>query len=263
MSTEETRFFQFLAGERQGEVLVFDRIEQDGADVYLCFKDESRCNEDLVLPINKREYSHELMAEVENPANIWSFDIKWVGREEEKWSMPEDSPDGERHLVQPFVQGRKKVIPIAPKKSKAKFGAITNQVTPAPAPVNPLLNDPVWLMMDKAKKFDTDVEMKITISLPTKSLYDVAKESFEEGDSKVIEYIIENLDNQKLKDSLKTALMEAYGEEIKSLVPELEIPGIDLGEPVAVVESIVRDATEDEIPEDIKKQRVDYEKIKD
>lgn len=262
MSTEETRFFQFLAGERQGEVLVFDRIEEDDGDVYLCFKDDSRCNEDLILPINKREYSSELMAEVENPKNIWTFDTKWVGREEEKWSRPEDSPDGEVHLVQPFVQGRKQTTPIPPRKSKAKFGAISNYVAPAPpAPVNPLLNDPVWLMMDKAKKFDTDVEMIVTISLPTKSLYDVAKESFDEGGSKVIEYIIENLDNQKLKESLKTALMDAYGEDT-SIVPELNIPEMDLGEPVAVVEPIIRKATEDEIPEDIKKQRVDYEKIK-
>jgi len=269
MSTEETRFFQFLAGERKGEVLIFDRIEQDGGDVYLCFKDDSRCNEDLILPINKREYSNELMAEVESPSNIWTFDEKWVGRIEEKWSSPEDTPDGEIHLVQPFVPGRKQITPIPPRKSTAKFGAISNHVTPAPAPppvtVNPLVGDPVWLMMDKAKKFDTDVEMKITISLPTKSLYDVAKESFDEGGSKVIEYIIENLDNQKLKESLKTALMEAYGEEIKSIVPELEIPTMDLGEPVAVEEPVVRTATAEEIKElgdREQKRRVELEEEK-
>ena len=36
-------------------------------------------------------------------------------------------------------------------------------------------------MMDKAKKFETEVEMNLTISLPAKSLYDVADESFEDG----------------------------------------------------------------------------------
>jgi len=116
------------------------------------------------------------------------------------------------------------------------------------------MNDPVWLMMDKAKKFDTDVEMSVTISLPTKSLYEVAKESFEEGGEKVIEYIINNLDNQKLKDSLKMALREAYGEVQK--VPEIPY----MIEPEAVEEPIIREAKEEEIPESIKKQRVKYEK---
>lgn len=257
MSTEEMRFFQYLAGERKGEVLVFDKNEEEDGIIYLCFKEGSRCNEDLVLPLNKREYTSELMAEVENHSNIWTFEEKWVGRQEEKWSSPEDTPDGEIHLVQPFVKGKKLVTPVPPKKTKAKFGGDLSHVTttpaPAPEPVNPLVNDPVWLMMEKAKKFDTDVEMSITISLPTKALYEVAKESFEEGGSKVIEYIIENLDNKKLKDSLKSALEEAYGEA--PLIPEvveqppLEISPLDLGEPIAIEEPVVRTATEDEIKE--------------
>ena len=73
------------------------------------------------------------------------------------------------------------------------------------------MSDPVWVMMEKAKKFDTEVEMTLNIALPSKSLFDVADESFEEGGQKVIEYIIDNLDDSKLKDALKVALREAYG----------------------------------------------------
>lgn len=246
MSTEDKRFFQFLAGERQGEIVVYDHIEEEDGMVFVCFKDQSRCNEDLIIPINERNYNNQLMAEVENSTNIWKFDTKWIGRQEEKWSPPEESPDGVSHLVSPRIEGRKQVTPIPPRKSTGNFGQINKTIESAkPAPPTPQqqnANDPVWLMMDKAKKFDTDVEMAVTISLPTKSLYEVAKESFENGGEKVIEYIISNLDNQKLKDSLKIALKEAYG-EVGEMIKEL-------GEPIAIEEPIIVDAT---TPADIMK----------
>lgn len=255
MNKEDTRFFQFLAGERQGEVLIYDHIEEEDDMVFVCFKDQSRCNEDLIVPLGNREWNGELMAEVSstNSENLWTFDVKYVGRQEEKWSPPEESPDGVSHLVQPFFPGKKKVTPRPPKKVKSVFGTIDKHIEKAPTPEErPKYDgDPVWLMMDKAKKFDTNVEMTVTISLPAKSLYEVAKESFEEGGSKVIEYIIENLDNQKLKDSLKVALEDAYGE------PHREDPPEYLQEPEAIQEPEIRPATEEEIAilgtEEIKK----------
>ena len=237
MSKEGTRFFQFLAGERQGEVLVYDHIEEEDDMVFVCFKDQSRCNEELIVPIGNRDWQGKLMAEVSstNGDNLWTFDEKWVGRQEERWSPPEESPDGVSHLVQPFVPGKKKTTPRPPRKIKSVFGSIDKHIEAVPTKEErPKYDgDPVWLMMEKAKKFDTDVEMTVTISLPTKSLYEVAKESFEEGGAKVIEYIIENLDNQKLKDSLKTALREAYGEITP--MPDQRF----LQEPIAIEEPVI------------------------
>jgi len=90
-------------------------------------------------------------------------------------------------------------------------------------------------MMDKAKKFDTVIEMNLIVSLPSKALYNVAEESFEEGGDKVIEYIIRNLDDQKLKDSLRRALKEAYGNEFSKEIKD----SFNLKEPEAVEESVI------------------------
>jgi hypothetical protein len=227
MENSNQRFFQYLASERQGEILVFDRIEQEDGINFVCFKDGSRCNEELIIPINERTWSTQLMAEIESPRNCWTFKEEWVGRQEERWSAPEEAPDGVSHLVQPFVQGRKKVTPIPPKPSKSAFGQINSFSSESNATIaggskaqhqasnselGVDLSDPVYLMMGKAKKFDTAVEMSLIVSLPSKALYDVAKESFENGGDKVIEYIIRNLDDKKLKSSLKDALKSAYGE---------------------------------------------------
>ena len=205
---EQRRFFQFLAGERKGEVVVFDKIEEDEGIIFVCFKDGSRCNEELILPLNERKWSAQLMAEVDSPSNVWTFKEEWVGRQEERQEM---DADGRMQIVQPFIEGRKKVTPIPPKPTKSSFGQVNSfsqgsntnlsqgtnvQQRASNDELGVVSNDPVYLMMDKAKKFDTVIEMNLIVSLPSKALYNVAEESFEEGGDKVIEYIIRNLDDQ-------------------------------------------------------------------
>lgn len=229
----DLRYFQYIAGERAGEVLIFDKIEQDDDLNFVAFKDGSRCNEELILPLNNTAWEGKLMAEVSDPNNIWKFKTEWVGREEEVW---ETNKDGEKVCVQPFVEGRKKVTAIPPKKTESKFGQIT-EIAPVQTPIKQTINtqDPVFIMLDKAKKYDIVVPMELTIALPSKSLYNVAKESFEDGSSKVIEYIINNLDDTKLKNSLKIALLSAY--------EEIEISNNTLFEPQLVDQPIIGEPT--------------------
>lgn len=226
---QDVRYFQFLAGSRNGEVVIFDKIEEEDGMVFICFRDGSRCNEELILPLNSTVYTSELMAEVDNPSNLWTIKEEWVGRQEEKWAWQDETNHGEEKVcIQPFVEGKRKIIPIPPRPSKSKFGQINTfnttapqpnalssseiktqqQASTAPQPSN--LNDPIWLMCEKAKKFEQEITMNLTVTLPKQSLYDVAKESFEEGGPKVIEYIIHNLDDKLIKESLKRALLEAY-----------------------------------------------------
>ncbi len=207
----ENRYFQYIAGERCGEVLIYDKVEQDDDLTFVTFKDGSRCNEELIVPLNDTFYEGKLMAEVSDPENLWKIRTEWVGREEERW---ETNKDGEHVCVQPYVEGRKKIIAMPPRKTVAKFGNI------AAAPAKPQTqqeaykasnsSDPVWIMLEKAKKYDMPVQMELMISLPTKSIYDVIKESFENGGEKIIEYIINNLDDKNLKDSLRKSLYAAY-----------------------------------------------------
>ncbi|MFW6311045.1 MAG: hypothetical protein ACOC1K_02295 [Nanoarchaeota archaeon] len=218
---ENRRFFQYLAGERKGEIVEFDGIEEEDDMVFVSFKDGSRCNEELILPLNDRNWSNQLMGEISDPNNKWRFKEEWVGRQEEKWA---ENANGMKVCVQVAEPGRKKVTPIPPKPVYSKFGNITNHIeSPQPTQQNRDkksdvdTTDPVWIMMEKAKKFDTPVTMDLLISLPSKSLFNVAKESFEEGGSKVIEYIIYNMDDKKIKDALKKALLEAYDSEDDSI----------------------------------------------
>lgn len=237
---EDVRYFQYLAGSRNGDVVIFDKIEEEDGMIFISFKDGSRCNEELILPLNSTNYVSELMAEVDSPSNLWSIKEEWVGRQEEKWAWQDESNHGESKVcVQPFEPGKRKLTPIPPRPTKSKFGQIdaSNRTVPqtnvssvfetktqqqAPGKVETSNSgDPVWIMCEKAKKFNQYIEMTLEISLPKQSLYNVAKESFEDGGTKVIEYIIHSLDDKLLKESLKQALLEAYDPDQKDLNPDL------------------------------------------
>jgi len=233
----EQRYFQWIAGERRGEVVIFDKIVQEDGEVYIQFKDNSRINENLVAELNIFDLSNKMMAEVSDPNNIWKFKEEWVGREEEKW---ETNGDGEKVCVQPFVPGRKTIKLLHPQKivKNSKFGNIEN----TPEQLNNNIkdtnksqniikevtsetsegevkedlstkNDPVYIMMEKSKKQDVDIKMTLTISLPSKNLFNVAKESFDDGEEKALNYITENINTENIKNSLKMGIKEMYSSE--------------------------------------------------
>jgi hypothetical protein len=220
------RYFQWLAGDKKGQILVFDKIESEDENVFITFKDRSRINENFVAQLNTKDLTGKLMAEIDHPQNCWSFKEEWVGREEEVW---ETNADGERVCVQPFVPGKKIVKLISPRptpKTHSSFGAVSNvQVSPPPQetdyfektsePIKQInISDPVYILMSKAKKLDSEITMGMIVSLPPKSLYELAKESFDDGDEKFIQYIVDEITVNEIKDALKVAIKQMYEETL-------------------------------------------------
>jgi len=122
-------------------------------------------------------------------------------------------------------------------------------------------------MMEKSKKVDTEVNMTLVIQLPSSKLFDVIRDSFEDGDSKALEYIIENIDISDIKEALKAGIKEMYGpnedpedNKLKEFHSEKEIEhykGYADYEPEVVEEPIIRDVSKkqmDEIQKSIDKQ---------
>jgi len=213
--TPPTRYFQFIAGERRTQILIFDKVVEEDGMIFLEFKDGSRCNEEYVAQLNDVNPTQKMIAEIEHPNNCWTFKTEYVGREEERWEI---NADGVEVCVIPFNPGKEKITPIPPRPSSSKFGNIVSYTT-APQPVviqepvkveNPLTGSPVWLLADKAIKRDINFNMDLILPLPDKSLYDVSKSSFENGGEDFIEYIIEKLDIMYLKTSLRDALSSYY-----------------------------------------------------
>jgi hypothetical protein len=133
-------------------------------------------------------------------------------------------------LVELANPGRKVVDLIPPRQSsKSYIQSLTTTPSPTeeavivpqtPVNTNATLqivkssDDPVYIMMSKSKKSSMEIDMVLNISLPPKSLYDVAKESFENGDEKTLEYIIESLDISEIKRALKEGIKNMYEKDM-------------------------------------------------
>jgi hypothetical protein len=227
----DKRYFQYIMGDNRGQVVIFDRVETDGEDNYVVFKGGARCNESLIAELNANDLTGKYMAEVSDPNNVWQFKEKWVGREEEIW---EQNADGESVCVQPAIEGRKVIDIIKPRQvapRASNFGAISNaaeyapQPPPPPPPAAPIIvqattldatgidkSDPVFILMSKSKKVDTEIDMSLVISLPPKNLYNLAKESFEEGDEKFIKYIVSEITVAEIKEAIQEGIRQMYEE---------------------------------------------------
>jgi len=220
MNDDNVRFFQWIMGDRKGEVMIFDKIESEGSDIFIVFKDNSRINENLVAEINEKDLTGKFMAEIDSPNNTWSFKDEWVGREEERWEWRDETNPTEKVCVQPVIPGRKvtKLIPPKPTpKTKSNFGAITIlepviKYVEIEKPVEKKTDtsDPIYILMSTSKKIDTEIDMNIIVSLPPQTLYNIAKESFDEGQKKIVEYIIENITVNEIKEALKIAITKMY-----------------------------------------------------
>lgn len=244
MSNENARFFQWVVGDRRGEVVVFDKIVNEDGLTFIEFKDNSRINVDLVAEINQKSLDGKMMAEVDSPNNVWRF--REIEDEDNKPRVEQDWESQVKYEV-PSVEDlthadltenggtvnprpkKKKIELIPPIPTTTKFGKIANsedmiaksnesitsenkiEQTSSNKP-SASSDDPVYIMMEKAKKVDTEVNMTLTISLPSKRLFEVAAESFDNGDKKALDYIIDNIDISEIKESLKMGIAAMYGE---------------------------------------------------
>jgi Ni,Fe-hydrogenase I large subunit len=71
-------------------------------------------------------------------------------------------------------------------------------------------NDPVKILAKTCKKRDTDIDLTISIKLPSKAVYDIAADEFENGGDKFIDCLIEGVDVNSIISALRNALVEAY-----------------------------------------------------
>jgi len=227
------RYFQWISTDRKGDIMIYDKIVSEDGIIFVCFKDGSRINEEFVANLNVKDVTGKLMAEIDSPNNPWKFDEQWVGREEERY---EQNEAGESVCVQPFIEGRKifKLIPPTPTApTSSNFGVIEqpqiksnetiisdNIIDQTSQKQSTVTNkeyelDPVYIMISKSKKNDQIVDMELTISLPSKSLFNVISESFENGSDKLLEYIIHDIDVDLIKTAIKDSLRIMYTESEK------------------------------------------------
>lgn len=79
-------------------------------------------------------------------------------------------------------------------------------------------NDPVTILVNTSKKNDTIIPMQMTISLPTKELFNIVSNNFDNGDEKFVDVILSQINYDMFKVCLRDALLQAYKYEEEKII---------------------------------------------
>lgn len=114
------------------------------------------------------------------------------------------------------------MIQVDPQAPKQTIEAIT-KVLPSPRQIpvrNVMLSDtsqstsqpsnPITSLLEKQKPNWVEVGIKLKLNLPTKSLYNVLTSSFDEAEKEIIEFVVNDLDLELIKESLRINIKEIY-----------------------------------------------------
>jgi len=114
------------------------------------------------------------------------------------------------------------MIQVDPQSPKQTIEAIT-KVAPSPRQIpvrNVMLSDtsqvaaqsanPITSLLEKQKPNWVEVGIKLKLNLPTKNLYNVLTSSFDEAEKEIIEFVVNDLDLEIIKESLRINIKEIY-----------------------------------------------------
>jgi hypothetical protein len=73
-----------------------------------------------------------------------------------------------------------------------------------------LENSPIYTLLQKQKPNWVNVNISLKLNLPTKTLYNVLASSFEDAEREVVNFVIEGLDIDDIKQALADSILSYY-----------------------------------------------------
>ena len=70
--------------------------------------------------------------------------------------------------------------------------------------------NPIFSLLAKQKENWVDVDLKLSINLPPKSLWDILISSFDDAEKDILEFVTKDLDIEVVRQSLRESIKEIY-----------------------------------------------------
>jgi hypothetical protein len=80
------------------------------------------------------------------------------------------------------------------------------------------IENPIFSLLSKQKENWVDVDLKLSINLPPRSLWEVLVSSFEDAETDILEYVTKDLDIEVVRQSLRESIKEIYKRQKNSPV---------------------------------------------
>lgn len=243
---KKTRYFEWVAGEDIGEICILSHVEVEDGETYLHFTNGDVCNILFVSPMttDKNDIKNKFMVEISGPSQAWKLEDplpKVYTDYESKETIEIPSLDD---MLNNKTKGPKLVPPqvkitTAPSLPTVEEWGIVNkvvetkpviqepvvipvvetvkpEVVPEPKPVQKPETqqncfDPVSILVNTCKRHETDIDLTITINLPSKSMYMIADSEFEKGGDKFIDCVVKDISTKMIVESIKASLKDYYG----------------------------------------------------
>lgn len=95
--------------------------------------------------------------------------------------------------------------------------------------IKPQVNNesPIFSLLSKQKENWVDVDLKLSINLPPKSLWDVLMGSFDEAEKDILEYVTKDLDIEVVRQSLRESIKEIYKKNKASITTQKNVRSQD------------------------------------
>lgn len=231
-------YFQWVNGPKIGNIVKYVGTEIDDGEMYVKFEDGSRCNRNYISLLNDSNIENKQVAHISSPENAWNVYYEDIPEIKERYEI---DGEGIQQCVQPYIPGRKIKRATPPKFYHVKeikqfdveedYGedkpilAPIKQESPKDKPQiikesvietnkhnkhEKSTDNPVHLLCEKCKKVSCELETNMEIFIPTKALYDIAEDSFDNGGEHFINYIMDNLDMDIIKEQIKKSIEELY-----------------------------------------------------
>ena len=163
--------YQWIKGDNLSITQHYQDILEEGGKKYIIFTDKSRISLDLL---------DEYMIRVERG---FEEQVKVINPTKELIQMDEEI------TKQSVVKSRE----LSQDKQKAEIE-----------------NSPIFSLLAKQKENWVDVDLRLSINLPPKSLWDVLMGSFDDAEKDILEYVTKDLDIEVVRQSLRESIKEIY-----------------------------------------------------
>lgn len=181
-------FYKWTKGDNNGQVCEYESLFKDPASgiIWINFKGGTRINYS-VMP----EYMIEIDPIHQNNST---------------------------NQLQPIAKAQNSRIPVQ-NQLPVKNVMLANNMDTKVIDENPIVS-----LLQKQKPNWVEVGIKLKLNLPTKSLYNVLTSSFEDAENEIIEFVVNDLDLEIIKESLRINIKEIY----KGNHANIRKPGTDL-----------------------------------
>jgi hypothetical protein len=86
--------------------------------------------------------------------------------------------------------------------------------------------NPIFALLSKQKENWVDVDLKLSINLPPRSLWDVLMGSFDEAEKDILEYVTKDLDIEVVRQSLRESIKDIYKKQ-KTIISQKNVRSQD------------------------------------